>query len=267
MIGVAAVITMVAVGRSAQVQVEQQINGLGAHVLLVEAAPMENAGRGARVIPLTEGDAVAIAQEVPGIDSAAPVVSGSMLVENGNQYRTNRRAVRHILAKVKSDENMKPAQAEIKALLLDRKRRRTANVDVQSLGAIFAAKTETSRSIAILLAAVASVSPVVGGISIVNIMLVSVTERTREIGLRLALGARPRDIHGQFLTEAVALALIGGRSASVAGWPRRSGFWPTGRSSLNPSPWGCRRSAPGLWAWCSAISRRAGRRSSTRSRP
>ncbi|OGA22804.1 MAG: multidrug ABC transporter substrate-binding protein [Betaproteobacteria bacterium RIFCSPLOWO2_02_FULL_67_26] len=123
------------------------------------------------------------------------------------------RPVGSISIKVRDGEDMKEVEEQIKSLLRQRHRIQPGQEDdfnLRNLSEVLAAREESSRIMTLLLAAVASVSLLVGGIGIMNIMLVSVTERTREIGLRMAVGARARDILSQFLVEAVTLALIGG---------------------------------------------------------
>jgi len=113
------------------------------------------------------------------------------------------------------------AQGEIEELLRRRHRIREGNPDdfsVRNLSDMAAAQQEGAETMTLLLAGIALVSLVVGGIGIMNIMLVSVTERTREIGLRMAIGAKPRDILTQFLVEAIALSLIGGALGVAFGW-------------------------------------------------
>ncbi|MBZ0159367.1 MAG: ABC transporter permease [bacterium] len=127
--------------------------------------------------------------------------------------QANARAVGAIVAQARSPMVMREAEEQIVALLRQRHRLQPDednDFTVRNLVEMFAAQEQAARVMSILLGAIASVSLVVGGIGIMNIMLVSVTERTREIGLRLAVGARARDILTQFLVEAVTLSLIGG---------------------------------------------------------
>ncbi len=128
--------------------------------------------------------------------------------------------VSSIFIKSKDGADMKEAEDKVRELLRQR-HRLTGNTpddfSLRNLTEILQAQEAASKVMAILLAAVASVSLLVGGIGIMNIMLVSVTERTREIGLRLAVGARGKDILSQFLVEAITLSTIGGVLGTLLG--------------------------------------------------
>ncbi len=125
------------------------------------------------------------------------------------------------------------AQTDVTALLRDRHNLRGGDDDfsIRNLAEVASAQEESSRTVSLLLAIVAGVSLLVGGIGIMNIMLVSVTERTREIGTRMAIGARGTDILMQFLVEAVTLATLGGLLGIAFGvltarWMTSLFHWP-----------------------------------------
>src|SRR5262245_43161973 len=125
-----------------------------------------------------------------------------------------------IMVSAGSPELIPEAQHQITTLLRERHRLKSTqdnDFQIRNLADVAATAQSTSQSMSILLASVASVSLVVGGIGIMNIMLVSVTERTREIGIRMAVGAKRRDILTQFLLEAVVLSTLGGLCGVVLG--------------------------------------------------
>jgi putative ABC transport system permease protein len=127
--------------------------------------------------------------------------------------QANADAVDAIAMQAQNGSQIQAAQEEASALLRQRHHLQPAEPDdfsIRSMEDIFAAQEASSRILSLMLAAVASVSLIVGGIGIMNIMLVSVRERTREIGLRQAVGAKVRDILTQFLVEAVTLSIAGG---------------------------------------------------------
>ncbi len=145
-------------------------------------------------------------------------------------------SVGSILASASSNEQVGQAQEEISALLRQRHRiNKAAGQDddfmIRSQTEMLQQAEEQSKTMSYLLWSIAGVSLLVGGIGIMNIMLVSVTERTREIGVRMAIGAKGGDIRAQFLVEAVVLAICGGAVgialgmgiqnavAQIAGWP------------------------------------------------
>ena len=136
---------------------------------------------------------------------------------SGNGFGGDR--VRVIFAKAESPEMMQTAIARITVFMAGYRglAPADANFGVQTQNDIVDARASTTEAFRNLLAWVAGISLVVGGIGIMNIMLVSVTERTREIGLRQALGARPSDVRRQFLIEAVMLSLVGGLVGVLAG--------------------------------------------------
>jgi len=133
--------------------------------------------------------------------------------------QANYAAVGSIMVQAKEGQTA-DAQNQMESLLRQRHHLQWNEDDdftIRNMEEVFRAQENSARVMSILLAAIASVSLIVGGIGIMNIMLVSVTERTREIGLRQAVGAKTTDILGQFLAEAVTLSLAGGAAGVATG--------------------------------------------------
>jgi putative ABC transport system permease protein len=147
-----------------------------------------------------------------------PISTAKQKVLGNN--KANAKAVSTLMVQASGPAAMDQAQQEMEVLLRERHRILEGQDDdftIRNLTEVFAAQESSAQVMSILLGAIASVSLVVGGIGIMNIMLVSVTERTREIGLRQAVGAKTRDILSQFLVEAVTLSLLGGIIGIVTG--------------------------------------------------
>src|SRR5438094_539778 len=224
-IGVAAVIAMLAIGQGAQAVIRAQIASLGSHSLIVQPGSTSQSGVrygwGSRTT-LRAPDVQAILKECPAIAYATPSLRGGFHV------------VYAILAAAGSSAELPQAIEQITGLLRQRHRLQPwqeNDFSIQPLADMAAAEEESTRVMTLLLGSIASISLLVGGIGIMNIMLVSVTERTREIGIRLAVGAKQKDILWQFLVEALTLSLSGGvvgivlglagsqLVSTTAGWP------------------------------------------------
>ena len=143
-------------------------------------------------------------------------------------------------AEIDKVENIPQAQEDLQNLMAKRHNRNPEEnpFEIRNMAEIQEALSSTTKIMSILLASIAGISLIVGGIGIMNIMLVSVTERTREIGLRKAIGARRQDIMAQFLIEALAISLIGGLAGLGLGIGLSLGMaqgagWPTQISSLS----------------------------------
>jgi putative ABC transport system permease protein len=140
-----------------------------------------------------------------------PITTARKRVLGGRKLAGN--LVDNIWVKAKSAETVSQTEELVTTLLRERHRiapNQDDDFSIRNMAEFMNARADSSKAMSFLLMAVASISLIVGGIGIMNIMLVSVTERTREIGLRMAVGAKGKDIMSQFLIEAIVLSLIGG---------------------------------------------------------
>ena len=155
--------------------------------------------------------------------------------------------LRSIMVSAKSEQESYAAQEQITAILRDRHRLKTSDPDdfsIRNLADVAQLADQSAQVMTMLLASIAGVSLIVGGIGIMNIMLVSVTERTKEIGVRVAIGATEEDVQRQFLLESVVLSLLGGAVGILVGigssvlityvlhWTVSISFWAVGAAVI-----------------------------------
>jgi len=172
-----------------------------------------------RNVPFTiSGVLAAKGQTATGTDSDDVVLIPYTTAQSA---LSGRMFIPQILASTASESDIAAAQEEIRVLLRESRRIAEGDADdftVKNQNELAEAASSSTKVMTMLLAAIASISLLVGGIGIMNIMLVSVTERTREIGIRLAIGARGSDVLTQFLVESIVLGILGGVIGLAAGF-------------------------------------------------
>jgi putative ABC transport system permease protein len=336
-IGVAAVIAMMALGRGAQSTITGQINGIGSNLIFVTAGNQQEEVRNPKQLTLSDAQAIADPLSAPLVSGVAPYVSESLEVSTGKEservsilgvtaayapvmnesvtegeffseeqisghsavavigpdtaekllgrkegvvgqnvrisgqpfrivgvlkskggssmgnqdnrimvplttgqsrlfQRMNREGVSIIVAQAIDSDSVADATEQISEILRTRHRTQVGMDDftIFTQESILSTVSQITGVLTLFLGGVAAISLLVGGIGIMNIMLVSVTERTREIGLRKAIGARKRDILVQFLTESILLSLVGGLIGIILAWMLSMGIAALATASGTP---------------------------------
>ncbi|PKM77847.1 MAG: multidrug ABC transporter substrate-binding protein [Firmicutes bacterium HGW-Firmicutes-15] len=148
--------------------------------------------------------------------------------------------LRQIIVQASEQDALSFVQSAVTSVLRER-HRLAASADndfrIMDMAQLLATVEDTTRILTLLLGGIAAVSLIVGGIGVMNIMLVSVTERTREIGIRMAVGATTRDILNQFMIEAILLCIIGGALGTTLGYGLSSLFGSLSGWNMQVSPW------------------------------